>query len=126
MKLLSLQGNDSTKIKNTKTVPGWYLILIVQMSISNGQIYKHLIGNSACRTSKNTQILLVEVGKHPQKVCVQFGIVLNSFHHQLQTKIKTGKQEEVCFINKTQFRILNNIALINDKFLLFNLMWQQH
>ena len=29
MKPLSLQGNDSTKIKNTKTVPDSYLILIV-------------------------------------------------------------------------------------------------
>ena len=33
-----------------KTVPNWYLILIVQMIIWNGKIYKHF-GDSAWRTS---------------------------------------------------------------------------
>ena len=51
MKLLSLQGDDFTKIKNIETVPDWYLILIVQMSIWNGQIYTHFFGDSAWRTS---------------------------------------------------------------------------
>ena len=47
IKLLSLQGNDFTKMKNTKTVPDSYLILIVLIIIRNGQFYRYLFGDSA-------------------------------------------------------------------------------
>ena len=64
---------------------------------------------------------IVKVWHHPRKVCVHFGIVVNSFYHQLQTKVKTSKQEQLYSINKKKCRMLYNIVLINETFLFLHL-----